>query len=237
MLSFIRVDGDTDAFVDSRFDTPFNPKPDAFDIGNDTSRIKTLSALVVGDWGRNAVTVASSYAKETKQGIDVDEKSLRLDFGWNRRATRKLTVRASAGYERTEFDTGQDDDQVSIDAGLQYRVWRQAVLDLAYSFQNQSSTNDTVNALLNYIFTTTPLTRMYLHTLEWNERARKSFTKSGFRETKKVRRSGLDFVQMEIWRSEWERFRMQQAEEEGETFAPDVPVVESTEGDGGEVRE
>jgi len=96
---------------------------------------------------------------------------------------------------------------------------------------------DAVNALLNYIFTTTPLTRMYLHTLEWNTRALKSFAKSGFSETKKVRRSGLDFVQMEIWRSEWERLRMQQAEEEGETFDPDEQAIESTEGNSEESKE
>lgn len=97
---------------------------------------------------------------------------------------------------------------------------------------------DTVDTLLNYIFTTTPLTRMYLHTLEWNERARKSFTKSGFREVKKVRRSGLDFIQMELWRSEWERLRLQQAQEDGETFDPDEQIVEPvTEGDSEEARE
>ena len=64
---------------------------------------------------------------------------------------------------------------------------------------------DSVESLLDHIFTTTPLTRVYLHTLEWNQRARRSFEKAGFREVKQVRRNGLDFVLMETWRSEWER--------------------------------
>ena len=64
---------------------------------------------------------------------------------------------------------------------------------------------DSVNSLLDHIFTTTPITRVYLHTLEWNNRARNSFAKSGFREVKPVRRNGFDFIYMEIWRSEWER--------------------------------
>lgn len=64
---------------------------------------------------------------------------------------------------------------------------------------------DSVNSLLDHIFTTTPITRVYLHTLEWNNRARSSFAKSGFREVKPVRRNGFDFIYMEIWRSEWER--------------------------------
>ena len=63
---------------------------------------------------------------------------------------------------------------------------------------------DAVNSLIEHIFTTTQITRLYLHTLEWNDRARKSFTKSGFKEVKNVRRSGMDFVLMEIWRSDWQ---------------------------------
>jgi RimJ/RimL family protein N-acetyltransferase len=63
---------------------------------------------------------------------------------------------------------------------------------------------NSVDTLLLHMFTTTPLELVYLHTLEWNERARRSFAKSGFREIKKVRRSGLDFIYMEIDRGEWE---------------------------------
>ena len=63
---------------------------------------------------------------------------------------------------------------------------------------------DAVNSLIEHIFTTTQITRVYLHTLEWNDRARTSFAKSGFKELKSVRRSGLDFVLMELWRSEWQ---------------------------------
>lgn len=69
---------------------------------------------------------------------------------------------------------------------------------------------DAVNTLLDHIFTTTTITRVYLHTLEWNHRARRSFVQSGFRELKKVRRSGLDFVRMEVVRTEWERIRDEQ---------------------------
>ena len=63
---------------------------------------------------------------------------------------------------------------------------------------------DSVNALLGNIFTTTTLDRVYLHTLDWNVRAQRAFAKSGFREVKKVRRSGLDFLLMDIRRTDWE---------------------------------
>jgi RimJ/RimL family protein N-acetyltransferase len=66
---------------------------------------------------------------------------------------------------------------------------------------------DAVKAILDYIFTATPLERVYLHTLEWNQRARRSFAKAGFHEVRKVRRSGMDFIYMEVWRSEWDRHK------------------------------
>ena len=64
---------------------------------------------------------------------------------------------------------------------------------------------DSVNTLLTHIFTSTSIDRVYLHTLEWNQRARNSFAKSGFKELRPVRRNGLDFIYMEVWRTEWER--------------------------------
>ena len=64
---------------------------------------------------------------------------------------------------------------------------------------------DSVNTLLKHIFSSTSISRVYLHTLEWNQRARNSFAKSGFKELRPVRRNGLDFIYMEVWRTEWER--------------------------------
>jgi RimJ/RimL family protein N-acetyltransferase len=64
---------------------------------------------------------------------------------------------------------------------------------------------DSVLTLVGHIFTTMSLNRVYLHTLEWNARARRSFAKAGFRELRNVRRNGMDFVLMEIWRTQWEQ--------------------------------
>jgi RimJ/RimL family protein N-acetyltransferase len=75
-------------------------------------------------------------------------------------------------------------------------------------YWNRGYGTDTVDTLLCHIFTTTALSRVYLHTLEWNHRARKSFAKSGFREVKKVRRSGSDFMLMEIQLTDWERLNV-----------------------------
>ena len=63
---------------------------------------------------------------------------------------------------------------------------------------------DAVDTMLRYVFAYTPFERMYLHTLEWNERALRSFEKSGFVQVKSVRRSGYDFILMELSRERWQ---------------------------------
>ena len=62
---------------------------------------------------------------------------------------------------------------------------------------------DCVRALLGHIFLTTSLNKVYLHTLNWNYRARHAFAKAGFLEIMDVKRGGMNFVKMEIDRDEW----------------------------------
>ncbi len=81
-------------------------------------------------------------------------------------------------------------------------------------YWNQGYGTDTVDTLLHHIFSTTPITRIYLHTLDWNHRARRSFAKSGFLEVKPVRRNGMDFIQMEVWRDAWERHKLEDPQQD-----------------------
>ncbi len=62
---------------------------------------------------------------------------------------------------------------------------------------------DVVTTMLAWVFKTTELDRIYLHTLEWNERARRSFAKAGFAEVETVRQDGHTFMKMEIRRERW----------------------------------
>ena len=62
---------------------------------------------------------------------------------------------------------------------------------------------DAVVTLRDYLFTDTKVKRIYLHTLTWNERAQKAFAKCGFQPVNNVRRSGMDFVLMDIYRTRW----------------------------------
>ena len=62
---------------------------------------------------------------------------------------------------------------------------------------------DAVTTLLDHMFNARNLKRVYLHTLEWNKRAQRSFSKSGFNFVKPVRRMAQDFLQMEVLRDDW----------------------------------
>ncbi|MAM65965.1 MAG: GNAT family N-acetyltransferase [Chloroflexi bacterium] len=62
---------------------------------------------------------------------------------------------------------------------------------------------DAVTTLLEYCFNEINLTRVYLHTLEWNKRAQRCFEKCGFAQVRPVRRMSHDFILMEVFREDW----------------------------------
>ncbi len=62
---------------------------------------------------------------------------------------------------------------------------------------------DAVTTLLDHMFNARNLKRVYLHTLEWNNRAQKSFSKSGFNPVRPVRRMAHDFILMDVLREDW----------------------------------
>ena len=74
-------------------------------------------------------------------------------------------------------------------------------------YWGQGYGTEAMDVLLDHMFTAYPFNRIYLHTLTWNRRALNSFRKSGLRELRQVRRSGSDFIKMEISRDAWEVLR------------------------------
>lgn len=66
---------------------------------------------------------------------------------------------------------------------------------------------DALTLLLEYCFAMPSMRRIYLHTLEWNTRAQRAFAAVGFREVRKVKRAGKDFVLMDIRKPEWLELR------------------------------
>ena len=71
-------------------------------------------------------------------------------------------------------------------------------------FWNKSFGTDAVETLLRFAFTHLPLKRVYLHTLDWNVRAQKSFAKTGFDSIAVVQRNKHSFIRMEILKDKWE---------------------------------
>ncbi|MCR4394419.1 MAG: GNAT family N-acetyltransferase [Dehalococcoidales bacterium] len=82
------------------------------------------------------------------------------------------------------------------------------------AYWNQGYGKEAVDALLDHIFQTTRLEKVYLTTLEWNLRAQKCFKKCGFTPCGKISRDGSVFLMMVIHRSEWEKLREKNSQQE-----------------------
>ena len=76
-----------------------------------------------------------------------------------------------------------DLDSVNLEAELGIVIGDREYWSNSYGY-------DAVVTLLDHMFTARKLKRVYLHTLEWNQRAQRCFSKSGFKPVKMVRRMG-----------------------------------------------
>ena len=61
----------------------------------------------------------------------------------------------------------------------------------------------TMIALIEHMFTAGDMWRLRLHTLDWNRRAQRCFSKCGFREVGSIHRNGWELVRMELLRDQW----------------------------------
>ncbi len=70
---------------------------------------------------------------------------------------------------------------------------------------------DAVAAMVDHMFKTMSIDRIYLNTLEWNLRAQRCFSKCGFVSYKRLKRFDHNFVAMEMFRSQWKPANVQYA--------------------------
>ena len=80
---------------------------------------------------------------------------------------------------------------------------------------------------VRWVWETQPFRRIYLHTLDWNDRARRCFARAGFDDVGLVQRGELTFTRMETRREWW---LMWEAEGRFEAVrqrvrAPEPPVI------------
>ncbi len=73
-------------------------------------------------------------------------------------------------------------------------------------YWSQGYGSDAVRTFVDYLFSETPLRRIYLNTLDWNVRAQQSFRKAGFAPVGTNRRGFHSFITMEC-RREWQASR------------------------------
>jgi len=71
------------------------------------------------------------------------------------------------------------------------------------AYWNRGYGTDAMTALVNHIFQTTGLNRLYLKSLHWNQRAHRCFRKCGFKPCGEMQRDGYSFLMMELYRQEW----------------------------------
>ena len=89
-----------------------------------------------------------------------------------------------------------DLDSVNLEAELGIVIGDRDYWSNAYGY-------DAVTTLLDYVVNEKNLKRVYLHTLEWNNRAQRCFEKCGFVAVRPVRRLSHDFILMEVLREDW----------------------------------
>ncbi|MCS7207118.1 MAG: GNAT family N-acetyltransferase [Dehalococcoidia bacterium] len=126
------------------------------------------------------------------------EEELRYPYPWSRRFAIDTLDGKHIGncmYYDIDYTTGEAELGIMIG---EKEYW------------NRGYGTDAVKTLLAMIFTETTLQRIYLHTLEWNVRAQRSFAKAGFVPVRTVRRNGQVFLRMEISREHWLRLQREE---------------------------
>ena len=159
-----------------------------------------------------AADIEADYAWRT------DEELARLD------ATRPITMSYAAflRYSKEELRYSSDTSKrLAIDTHdanyigncMYYDVDtinKEAELGIVIGNKNywsQSYGYDAIVILLDHLFYTTKLQRVYLHTLEWNKRAQRCFERCGFSMVRPRKRNGYNFILMDISQDHWQEIR------------------------------
>ena len=150
-LSRIGLDGETDDLIDEDTGLPFTPNPSPFDIDNQTTRIETFEVGVNGVRGRNTFGLNASFQNEETESTDEQEDVIRASVRFSRRLNPHLALNLFAGYERTEFDDGQEDDEYTVTGALDYEVYSNVRAGLTYGFRLQNSNLDTAEFTENRV--------------------------------------------------------------------------------------
>lgn len=74
-------------------------------------------------------------------------------------------------------------------------------------YWNQGYGTEALELLLSFLFASTSVDKVRLHTLGWNRRAQRAFEKCGFITANSASRQGQPFLLMALSREDWEKKR------------------------------
>jgi hypothetical protein len=150
-VSLIGIDPEEGIFIDERSDTRFDPRPDPFDIDDETDYIKAVRADLVLSRGVYSVGLRGYFGREEVVATGDEEKVYRADAILSRRLGRRLTFDLSGGFERTEFESGREDDEYRIQPGLRYLLNPRATAFIDYRYRWQDSNDPTADYTENRV--------------------------------------------------------------------------------------
>jgi hypothetical protein len=138
----IDVDSDTGDFINSPSGFEFNARPNRFDIDNETTRVKAVTARVDGQRGRNTFRVIGSFEREEIEDSGDQEDIYTTSASIARLLTPDLSANGIVAYEVIEFADGKDDKELTLSAGMSYNLYTNMQATLFYSFRNQNSNEE-----------------------------------------------------------------------------------------------
>jgi polysaccharide export outer membrane protein len=129
-------------FIDPDTGLPLDPNNVGTSFSDETTRTKSLRGAAQHSTERNTFTLAGEIIEQTG-GTDGDEDVYGVGFSWARILTRDLSFVSSVSYERNEFsDTDREDDIYIFVGSLSYRFQQAAIATVAYTYQQQDSTDN-----------------------------------------------------------------------------------------------
>ena len=150
-LSTIGIDPESGVFIDELSDTPFDPRPDPFDINNEAEYIKAVTADLVLSRGHYSVGLRGYAGREEQVAEGDTQQVYSIDAVWSRQFGRWLAFDLTGGFQRTEFEGGREDDEYVIQPGLRYLLIPRATVFLDYRYRWQNSNDPTAEYTENRV--------------------------------------------------------------------------------------
>jgi uncharacterized protein (PEP-CTERM system associated) len=138
-LSSIGIDRETDQFIDERAGTPFDPRPDPFNIDDEIIYIKAARVALDFARGRYGFGLEGYFGREEDVDTGDEEDVYQANASWSYRLGRRLTFALSGSVELTRFPSGRDDDEYLVQPGLRYQLSPDALLFADYRYRWQES--------------------------------------------------------------------------------------------------